>query len=80
MILRQARIALRPTRVAAVQKLTGASLSAKTVSQNRHPKRDTASPQSLQQRLGPSRFPKAGDRKVVAHQQRALNQHAVSRE
>ena len=37
-------------------------------------------PQPLQQRLGPSRFPKAGNRKVVAHQQRTLDQHAVGRQ
>ena len=37
-------------------------------------------PQPLQQRLGPSCFPKAGNRKVVAHQQRTLDQHAVGRQ
>lgn len=59
-------------------------VSDRALNRKAHPRISTQNgthfPKPLQQRLGPSRFPKAGDRKVVAHQQRALNQHAVSRE
>ena len=47
-------------------------ISDRALNRKTHPgisaRNGTHFPQALQQRLGPSRFPKAGNRKVIAHQ------------
>lgn len=58
-------------------------ISDRALNRKAHPRIATQNgshfPQPLQQCLSPGRFLKARNRKVVAHQQRTLDQHAVGR-